>query len=339
MSRTVLALLLAVTACNGEVDGVSGAEDSTSDDSADVGWTDDVGDSSANDCGETKELELENAPNPDVMLVVDTSGSMGLVLSNGESRWPIMKSALNTVVGRHEDSINFGMMEYPAGPTCEPGVVRAAPAGANASVIEDALEDARTGGFTPTHTTLSAVLDYFNGQSVTNTRRFVLLATDGVPNCVDGTSSATQEAVDLSARAAGALGDAGIEVFVLGFGDTVVDTAPDTLDAIAMAGGTERFYPATSPNDLTGALDAIAGKIDQVSCTYALTEVPPDSSELAVRVGDTAIARDPAKGNGWDYDPNTNAITFYGSSCEDLRTGDRGEIRVDYGCGGGPIVK
>jgi hypothetical protein len=44
----------------------------------------------------------------------------------------------------------------------------------------------------------------------------------------------------------------------------------------------------------------------------------------------TPIPSDPAQ--GWQYDPATNQITFYGSSCQALQSGSVSDVDVVYGC-------
>ena len=130
-----------------------------------------------------------------------------------------------------------------------------------------------------------------------------------------------------------ALHNAGIEVFVLGFGGGV-NNNPKALEAMAQAGGTNHYYAANSPDDLGIALDDIIGKIGIASCIYTLDDEPRDPSALGVSVDGTSIPRDPSKADGWDYDPAQNSVTFFGPACDNIKEGNATEFSVTYGCGG-----
>ena len=46
----------------------------------------------------------------------------------------------------------------------------------------------------------------------------------------------------------------------------------------------------------------------------------------------TSIPRDPTHMNGWDYDPATNQITFYGPACDALKAGTVTDVDIVFGC-------
>src|SRR5690606_16124683 len=82
---------------------------------------------------------------PDMLLIVDVSGSMcsplfGVGGPGGfVTKLAIMKDALDTLVTSKEARINFGLMLYPQGGACGPGVVRNDIAPRNASAINSTL--------------------------------------------------------------------------------------------------------------------------------------------------------------------------------------------------------
>ncbi|RMH44875.1 MAG: VWA domain-containing protein [Deltaproteobacteria bacterium] len=288
-------------------------------------------------CDQVEPIEITAVPPPDLLLVVDKSGSMEEPLGTGQQKWQVMRGALIDLVTAYDSGINFGLALYPDDDTCAPGSVRSAIAPQNSSAITTALNATRPDGGTPTHTTLQAALAYYNSIPVNPQGRYVLLATDGQPNCKN-IADPTDPAINESIQAITALRNAGIPTYVLGFGDGI-NSDPTTLQAMANAGGTLTYYAANSPAELQAALDAIAGEINVPSCTFALEEVPEDVGELGVYFDDVPVPRNPSHADGWDYDPATNSITFYGATCDQLQSGSVGEVRVDYGCGGGPIVK
>jgi hypothetical protein len=296
----------------------------------DSGGDDDGFDGDGNDeCTQTDPIEIGTAAPPDVLLVVDKSGSMDQDLDSGEQKWGAMKSALTTVVGDYDSSINFGLMLYPMDDNCGVGSVRSQIKVDNGPSINASLSTVTPDGGTPTHTTMAAALTYFNGQPKGAGARYALLATDGEPNCGPGDDE--EPTVDESVAAIARLKSAGIGTFVLGFGGSV-NTYPDTLQAMAAAGGTGDYFAANSPAELGDALDEIAELVGKPSCTFALDREPGELDEVHVYQDSDSVAR--SSTSGWDYDEAGNSITFYGGSCEDIRGGSTEKVRIEFDCDG-----
>ncbi len=160
------------------------------------------GDSGSNNTGGTcGESALQAGAKPvNILLVVDRSLSMtGTPTGFTTDKWTAMKSALVSAVTATQTSINYGLelFPYPAtGSTpaddCEvalPGIQVPIASGGDAgaatvSAITAALNVAAKGN-TPTAAALDAALTYYTtgaGAGLTGDK-FVLLATDGGPNC------------------------------------------------------------------------------------------------------------------------------------------------------------
>jgi hypothetical protein len=240
---------------------------------------------------------------------------------------------LDTTLSQNAQSINFGLMLYPDGENCGVGNVSPGISAANSTAVTGALTGVNPEGGTPTHTTLQSALTYFGSIPVNSNGRYVLLATDGEPNCLDPNNSSTGSAVQ-SIAAVAALKSAGIPTFVLGFGDGVNAA---TLQAMAVAGGQSQYYAANSPAQLQLALDTIADQVAVPDCSFVLGEVPADPGRLRLYFDASEINRSGLHTEGWDYDETSNAITVYGGSCSELQAGSVGEVRVDYGCQGPSI--
>lgn len=281
-------------------------------------------------CGEVRPIEVTGAAPPDLLLVVDKSGSMADPLFNGQQKWNTMRSALGAVVTGNSSSINFGLMLYPTDDICQAGQVTAPVTAGSSTAVTNALSNVFPDGGTPTHSSLGAALNYFQNAGATTNNRYVLLATDGEPNCVvdwDATIPGINQSID----AITALKQAGIPTYVLGFGNGVNSS---TLESMAQAGGTGKFYAANSPVELTAALDAIAGEVGVPACSFALSETPEDPARLRLFFDNTEVARSTQHTTGWDYNPTTNTMSVYGASCDQLQSGDVGNMHVDYGCTG-----
>jgi hypothetical protein len=282
-------------------------------------------------CAQVAPVEVPAGEPPDLLLVVDKSGSMRERLADGTVKWTAMREALVSVVEQYDEGIGFGLMLYPRGDACAPGQLGAEIAMDNGQPIASVLSVTQPDGGTPTHTTLAAALSYFQSRGPATGDRFVLLATDGQPNCGPGGNNVPTEAESIAAI--GELRAAGIDTFVLGFGGTV-NNFPATLEAMAQAGGTGSYFAANSPQELAAALDAIALTVGLAACTYPLDRVPSDPSELAVYQDGRLIELDPSGQQGWSYDQAANAVVFRGAACDVLRRGEVSEVRVEYGCGG-----
>ncbi len=286
-------------------------------------------------CDQEVPIEVIEPDPPDLLMVVDKSGSMDRDLDNGDRKWTVMRTALSSVATGYENDIKLGMMLYPNGNECAPGNVVTPLGLQSAGSISGQLGGVDPRGFTPTHTTLQAALTHYNGLAENPAGRYVLLATDGLPNCAPGNNEG--ETVDQSVAAVTALAGAGIPTYVLGFG-SIGNNNPEVLRRMAEAGGTGNFHPAGSLDELQDALEQIVGELIVPPCTFELTAAPEDLDRVEVLFDDQVIELDRARENGWDYDDTANSMTFYGSSCSLLQSGDIENVQIDFGCSDGGVI-
>jgi hypothetical protein len=319
-----LVLLLLASACG----SIGGGGDITGDDPAN-GSDGGAGGGVSDECNQVEAIEMPTGEPADLFLVVDKSGSMEDPLETGEDKWPVMREALTTVVQQYENGIRFGLMLYPDDEACAPGSVRSQLAMQNAASITGQLGGTYPEGGTPTHTTLDAARSYYAGVS-SPAARYVLLATDGEPNCAPGDDEAPT--VTQSITAIEALRADSIDTFVLGFGGTI-NNYPATLQAMAEAGGTGDYYAANSPDELATALDTIAGEVGLPSCSFRLDR-DPGSADLTVYQDGEVVGQDSSHQDGWDYNAGTNTLTFYGPACDAILGGETDSVRIQFGgCG------
>jgi hypothetical protein len=70
-----------------------------------------------------------------------------------------------------------------------------------------------------------------------------------------------------------------------------------------------------------------------------LASPPPDDDASQVYVffdaSPAPIARDATHAKGWDYDPASRTVTFYGGECEALKSGTVERASIVLGCPGG----
>lgn len=296
-------------------------------------------------CGEqTSEIEIVEATTPDLLIVLDRSGSMSSPINPlnpfAPSKWSIMKSTLNSIATTYEAEIRMGLSSFPSDTSC--GVAQGTDVDVDLNAQQEIatyLDDHGPQGQTPAHLALQSALAIFQSLPSNPAGQYVLFATDGVPNCVDSDEDAGDETV----AAVEALAMEGIPTYVLGFGD-IFGLDPGILDDAALAGGVVKaggpphYYHANSASDLEMALESIASGILVPSCSFEITEDPPDPDLVTVSLGGDPVPRDPQHESGWDYDPDDpGIITFYGDYCSSIQDGSAGEASFVFGCPGPTI--
>lgn len=312
--KYLLALSLATSfACNSEIGGdFEGADAGTPDrDPPQV-------------CDEAVTISFEQRQvTPDIMLVVDKSGSMGDQLVNGNfaTKWDVMRTAVANVVSNKGDKVNFGLMLFPWKDSCRDGQVRVEPSLNNVGSILQEMNSVGPAGRTPTHQSLKRARDYFDNKPVNPDGRIVLLATDGLPVC-----SSIGESVNVIQS----LSQRSIQTYVLGFGFGNVDLSG--LQQMAQAGGTGQVYTADSPDQLSTTLDSILGEVTVASCDFQLTQTPANDQDINVTINGVDLGRDDP--NGWSYNQADKRVVLNGAACEAVRSGGASAIEVDLGCEG-----
>lgn len=289
---------------------------------------------------------------PDMLIVLDISGSMCEPINplGTMTKLGVMKTALNDLVTTFDARINFGLMKFPGDGDCGPGVIANPIMPHNAAAIMSTLSTFPSGlfgcatfagGNTPTFRAISAAQDYYATIPANPVGQYVLLATDGLPNCgavmTTDAGTTTAPTVDETVAAIQSLHDVGIPTYVLGFGSGFAGD-PAALMRMAVAGGTTMPYNARNATELSDALNTIAAGIIPPSCTIQLDGSTRNPTLFRVSFdGGALIPRDVGHTMGWDYDETTNTITFYGPECSSVESGGVISIDVEYGCPG-PVV-
>jgi hypothetical protein len=300
----------------------------------------------------------------DLLIILDKSGSMSNQFTDVAcprgmtcvTKWPSMTTALDMVVMNTQAQINWGLKYFSNNGTCgAAGPAEIPPAPNNATAIATSIGMTNPGGNTPTRFAVQAGAAYLMSLTDPNPK-YILLATDGEPNCCTTAGGATcpprmgggggggnalaDDANAIAAVAAAYSNGAGIPVFVVGVG--TVGTAVATLNSMATAGGKAQapdamgrvYFPADDPAGLETALASISGQI--TSCTFALNRVPPVPSNIAVLGDGKAIPRDPV--NGWSYGPGMMSVVVNGSTCDRVKAGAIQVVEAIFGCPDIPIV-
>jgi len=200
-----------------------------------------------------------NCEYPNVLLLVDKSGSMDDSISGGR-KWDIEKNAIQTILNSFSNSIRFGLSLFPWTVECNVGQVLVNVGDNTASQIMNTLSQNGPNGATPLASSLKAMNNY-SGIHDPNRRNFILLTTDGMDTC---SGDPTGEPV----QAVRELYNSGVGVFVVGFGSGV---DANTLSNMATAGGYPRagnpkYYQCDNAQELNQALNDILRIISQEIC-------------------------------------------------------------------------
>lgn len=291
-------------------------------------------------CG-LQTFKLEQRP-AELMLVLDRSGSMNQPAGalSMTSKWDDTTSALNETMMKTDALIHWGLKTFPSSDSrCSvaDGVdVPSAPMN-YATVWGKIMASAPAGGGgTPTTLAIQKAVAQLKTSTSPNPR-YLVLATDGEPNCGMGGGLFGLPGNDAN-DAVMAITDAqnaGYKTFVIGI--ATGRNADSVLTRMAMAGGEPRmgtppYYPVSNRGDLINALGVITGLV--TDCVFRLNKAPPSPPDVAVNVGASRIQRDPSHMNGWDYGAALETVQFYGAACEQVKQSLGKNVQIIYGCPG-----
>ena len=235
---------------------------------------------------------------------------------------------MNSTLASTAGSINWGLKLFtsPNGSACTVGSGVEVPISATSvSAIQTQISNAKPANNTPTAQAITAATDYLKTVNDQNSKN-ILLATDGEPNCAPGGSSGTTN-VPGTIDAITAAKAAGFSVYVIGIGPSV-----GNLDSFAAAGGTNNYYPATSPQALSDAFASISKLV--ATCVFTSAAPPPDPDNIAVYLNKQLVAKDDS--NGWSFGAGTETITLNGPPCDEVMTNAGASVQILFGCPGGP---
>jgi len=310
------------------------------------------GGGNANNCGDVT-TDSAKLP-PDILLVQDKSGSMANNDSDSScnnmpgctSKWSELTTVLNTVTTSTDSGVNWGLKFFASpgnGGQCNVNPGADVPIAAmNSGAVNAAIAAQGPSSATPTRKAINAAVAYL--QTLTDPNpKYILLATDGLPNCPDncsgGACTNTPNTMEntLVTQAITTANMAGFKTFVVGIGN--VQAAVSALNDFANAGGVPQtggataYYAATDATALQNAFNTIVGVAG--SCTFTVPTPPPTSSRTAIAVtaDGTTINKDTSNTNGWNYtDANMTSIQIYGSTCDAIKAGTVTKVTIVFHC-------
>ena len=214
---------------------------------------------------------------PSLTIVLERSGSMLLDLAGhagvadpAKQRWGIAKAAIERAVAAYSDKLPIGLTFFPADDLCgASGTLRVPPGYDTQAAIHAALSDGGSspnGGGIPTCGAVRRVARELSGQ---NRESYLLLVTDGMPNCdaTCGIDPLDPAGGAVSAIAAASSSSSPVKTFVLGIGN-LSTTARGALTRMADAGGVPdlsnpmlKFFSAGDSAALDAALVRIMSRL------------------------------------------------------------------------------
>jgi von Willebrand factor type A domain len=295
-----------------------------------------------------------NRVTPQVILIIDQSGSMTETFDMGESRWNALRSFLldeSGLVADLQKQVKFGLALYsarsvPDGTAVDgecPLITRVAPKLDNYSKIAEAYSAAEPIKETPTGDSITAVLaslklDEIDPDTEQDPVVFIL-ATDGEPDRCEEPNSGSMEGQDIARQesidAVSAAFDQGVQTFIISVGEGTVSEAHQ--QAVANAGLGKKagdddaeFWVAGDDASLRSALQKIVGA--QVSCDIKLNGEVDEAAACdgTVLLGNTKLKCNGA--NGWKL-LSPKRIRLLGDACRTLKTGDDTTLEVTFPCG------
>jgi hypothetical protein len=242
-------------------------------------------------------------------------------------------------------AVEFGYIEFPE-PTCDPAsgccaasdiLVPPTLGSATVTAINKLLAcngNGRTCGKigpqrTPTDDALQRIDSYFHKNSSMDADRFVVLVTDGAPNCggIDGPCTRARHwAEDLW------FSRLSVKTAILALGQDA--NFITCLSSIALDGGNP-FKPASSaglpfvwikdvtiPTAVADAVNEVLGPLKARTCAVRLAGPRNSPADVDVRINGVALKYDVTHTDGWDFEGGHNrAIHIYGPKCTQVQTG------------------
>lgn len=276
-------------------------------------------------CDKINLTSMANAP--DMLIVLDRSTSMLM------GRWDPSASAIKEFTGGLDQTVSFGLMLFPAtgGDICAQGKVDVPVGEMNAQKIAATLNMSPPTQFpigaTPTSTALAAALTALDPQECADCipkPKYVLLVTDGEPNCADDPVGDSNAAID-------ALTAKGVKTYVIGYNLSSNPNAVTIMNGFAQHGGTDKYYPVEDQAGLVKELTRLAGEL--VPCEFTLKEEINDPSYVRVQIDGKTYNY----GTDWTVNGSTIVLDPMGGACPKLRDAQLHDLKITLECDMVPV--
>ncbi len=331
-------------------------------------------------CGDQQIPAVTDPPN--LYFIVDRSGSMADGLPGSSySKYENARIAISKMLRAIGHRVRYGAGVFPAFTDpdgCTPGLqifatvagdppsyAAAGTDGPNLTSLLHQLGQITPSGGTPTAATLRELQPTVLG--LTGKKTYVVLMTDGAPNCNADLQCAADACIpnieheaisgkdcdasfnccdpklvgeigvgycvdsDDTEQAVAAYEAAGVDTYVVGMPGSEEYAA--LLGRLAVAGNTARagdtpYYAVADTTQLTDALRSIGAQV-AITCDLPLEKAPDDPNLVNVYFDSQLVPKDDK--NGWHYTGDAS-IQFKGDACTQLSSGDVLNVQVLAGC-------
>ncbi len=268
---------------------------------------------------------------PDIMIVLDRSESMdhentGLVPVK-TMRWEPAVAAVKQVTTALQADVRFGLMVFPNEASgCAAGLLEVPMQLGAATAIAAKLDARVPGGATPISPTLvGARNELIMSRTLPDAvarDQYVLLITDGAPNCKGGNGQSDDSAA--SYKAVDDLLKKNIKTYVIGYDSGNLDV----LSELAKRGGTgdTKHRNVTDAVTLVTELEKISRNV--VPCTYGLEKPVMDARFVRVQVDGKSY---PLGADGWQL-KDSKSIELQPGVCSVLQDGKTHKIEIGVEC-------
>jgi len=288
------------------------------------------------DKGGCGSIELEPMVNTEVapgnlLVVFDNSGSMAEAWGS-TTRWLAAANALRDAVSSLSEYLTVGAIIFPTDGNCDVAEmdsgmqIRFLKGSTFVATWDNFAQQNSPVGGTPLGLAL-AVADRALTASTLPGITSVVVLTDGEPNC--GSESLTAPPMNWLVN--------GIKTYVVGLPGS--ESAVQTLDSIAMAGGTDQHLTPDDPRILRRSLATIISETvvsALPSCTIPLdppVENPDDVHLIITQAGTKSDApRDLGKSGGWMVADDGSSVELFGAFCDQGLAGAYDRISIELGC-------
>ena len=217
------------------------------------------------------------------------------------------------------------------GGSCTAGMLNVPVGANNAPMIAMALDGARPDiGATPTAGTLENAYGVLSKSSCADCQdvpKFVLLVTDGQPNCGASGTMTSPADIEASNAALDKLRESGIRTYVIGYDMASDPTSSGIMEQFAQHGGTDKFIPVENETELSDNLRRIAGSL--ISCEYDLNEAVENPALVRVIIdGDELVLN-----QGWTIEDRKITLTEGADgACPRIRDGRLHTVKIQKDC-------